>query len=52
MALLVNLKPVEIEKLQRKLQKERDKQARAMKIKKALERGMQENPVKSKFQID
>ena len=52
MAFLVNLKPIEIEKLQRKLQKERDKQRRDMEIRKLLKDGIQENPIKSKFQID
>ena len=53
MALIINLKPVGIEKLQKKLQKERDKQVKAMRIKKDLEKGIQENPIKrNKFQID
>ena len=52
MALIVDLKPVAIKKLQKKLQKERDIQAREMRIKQSLEKGIQENPIKSKFQID
>lgn len=53
MAFIINIKSPEIEKLQKKLQKQRDKEAKAMRIKRALEQGIQENPVKrNQFDID
>lgn len=53
MAFIINVKPIEIERLQRKLQKQRAMEARRMKIKGSLERGIQEDPIsRNKFQID
>ena len=53
MAFILNLKPVEIGKIQKRLQKERARQAKQIQIKKALEKGIQENPIKrNQFDID
>lgn len=53
MAFIIDIKPVEITKLQKKLQKQRDKEARELAISKLTERGIQENPVKrNQFDID
>ena len=53
MAFIINLVPVEIEKLQKKLQKQRDMEARQFAISKKINNGIQEDPIKrSKFQID
>ncbi len=53
MAFIIDLKTIGIRKLQKKLQKERDKQARKFAISKETERGIQEDPVKrNQFDID
>ncbi len=53
MAFIINLKPVEIEKIQQRLQKERDRQARQLAVSKEIKEGIQENPIKrNQFSID
>ncbi len=53
MAFIVNLKPIKIGKLQKKLQKERDRQARNLVVSKKVRKGIQENPIKrNQFSID
>jgi len=49
----VDLRPIGIKKLQRKLQKQRDREARELAVSKETEQGIQENPIeRNKFQID
>ncbi len=51
--LLINLKPLNIMEMEKKLQKERLRRAKEMAISKSLNKGIQENPIKlSKFQRD
>jgi hypothetical protein len=51
--LVFNLTPIEIRKLQKKLQKERDIISSRIKISKKVRNGIKKDPIKrNKFQID
>lgn len=51
--LIVDLKPMRIKKLQKKLQRDRDIASRKLQVSQEISRGIQENPIKrDKFQID
>ena len=53
MAFIVDIIPLRIKKLQRKLEKQRFREARERAISKETEQGIQENPIKgNQFRID
>ncbi len=50
---IIGLRPIKIEELQKKLQKQREIEARQLALSKKITKRIQENPIKrNKFQID
>lgn len=53
MAFIINVTPVEIERISERLEKQRREEARRLAISKETEKGIQENPLqRNKFQTD
>lgn len=53
MAFIVDLEPIEIKKLKKRLEKQRNREAKERAISKETEKGIQENPIKrNQFSID
>ncbi|KKN48503.1 hypothetical protein LCGC14_0651960 [marine sediment metagenome] len=53
MVFIIDVRPVEIRRLQMRIDQDRRRQAKKIKVPRKVERGIQRNPVpRNKFQID